>query len=296
MGTEGSPAFSVMVVCYNHEHFARQALESVAAQTCQDLELVVTDDVSSDDTRRVITDWIAETGYPARTVFNEENTGLPALLNAVIPTLRGDYVIVLAGDDWMLPDRLERQLRRFEQSGPETALVYSDVLKVFPDGEPMGIWREGGDRPEGDVYLRLFRDNFVPAASATMRRSAYDVVGPYDETLPIEDYDMWLRVSQHFEVAYEPGVVACYRQHDAALTKTLGIRSLLSAHRSVEKHLGTDRRVDRAVRQRMAVIALKMHSRGDDPDLARRYLRSAVVRYPSPHVVRAVVTAHVRRG
>ena len=211
------PAVSVLLTSYRHEPYVEQALDSVAAQTFQDLELIVTDDCSPDGTAERIRGWLARTGYKARFIHNTRNIGICAVRNRALAMARGIYVCGLAGDDWYEPDRLERQHGFFSSLPEDVAFIYSDVKLVDPVG---ALWKPsflqhclgpGVTPPEAGIFERLLRGNFLPAVGVMIRRSALDSVGGYDESLAYEDYDMWLRLSHAYAVRFFPGVVANYR-------------------------------------------------------------------------------------
>ncbi len=213
---EPSVSCSVLLVTYNDEPLVRQALDAIAAQTWTDAELIVIDDASSDGTVAIIRDWLAATGWPAQFLANEVNVGICANLNRGLAIASGRFVCSVSGDDWMEPDRLERQVGFFVTLPESVGLVYSDV-RVWNDRGQLRstTYVQGylGDAPppEGRILEGLFSMNPIPAAGAMIRRSALDAVGPYDEALLYEDYDMWLRLADAFEVRWLPGVVANWR-------------------------------------------------------------------------------------
>src|SRR5688500_13631139 len=103
------PRATVVVTCFNQEQWIAQALDSVAAQTERDLQLIVTDDGSSDGSRARIDQWLAGHDVRGELVASDRNVGLPAMLNRAMGRFRGRYVVVLNGDDWMEPGRVESQ-------------------------------------------------------------------------------------------------------------------------------------------------------------------------------------------
>jgi glycosyltransferase involved in cell wall biosynthesis len=218
-----APAASVLLICHDDEDMVEQALESVAAQTFTDFELIVVDDRSADGTAALIRAWLARTGFPAVFLAHETNVGLCASLNEGLAIACGGYVISISGDDWMEPDRLANQVGFFSGLPADVGLVYSDVRVVDLVGagrDPSYLHGYLGDAPppQGRVFDEILAGNPIPAAGAMIRRSALDAVGPYDERFIFEDYDMWLRLADRFEVRCLPVVVGNYRILESSMS------------------------------------------------------------------------------
>jgi glycosyltransferase involved in cell wall biosynthesis len=208
-----APAISVVVGAYNHAAFVEECLESVRAQSFRDFELIVFDDCSSDRTAERIREWSARTKTPLTLIVNETNMGICASRNRALAKARGKYVSTLAADDMYEPDKLERQYRFFKSCPSSVAVVYSDITELDLDGTPLPAPSHAPLLvPEGDMFDALLRRNFIPAPAVMMRRSALDEIGGYDETLAFEDYDMWLRLADRFELRFCPGRVTRKRK------------------------------------------------------------------------------------
>jgi glycosyltransferase involved in cell wall biosynthesis len=209
------PTVSVLVTTHNHADFVWECLESLASQTFSDFEVIITDDASSDGTADLITAWLALGKLPSRFIRNETNRGICANRNTALSLATGRLVCSLSGDDAYEPDRLAVQVDCFMKEPPATAVVYSDMRRVDAKGRELGTYLDfylGKERPpQGDVFRRLLGKSFVPAPATMVRRAALDAVGPYDEGLFFEDYDMWLRLSRHYSFRYLPGCLVRYR-------------------------------------------------------------------------------------
>jgi hypothetical protein len=212
----GRPKVSVLVTTYNHAPFVRECLDSLTAQSFRDLEIIITDDASSDGTPDLIQAWLDETHSPARFLRNPVNRGICANRNTAISLAGGEFLCSLSGDDAYEPERIARQVECFAGRAPDVAVVYSDMRMIDARGRDLNIsfldYRLGKEpAPENSVFDRLLRDCFVPAPAAMIRRTCLDAVGPYDETLFYEDYDMWLRLSARFRFCFLPGCLLRYR-------------------------------------------------------------------------------------
>lgn len=227
-----APTVSVLVTTYNHVNFVRECLDSLLSQTFRDFEVIITDDASSDGTADRIAAWLSAHALPARFLRNETNRGLCANRNTALALARGRFICSLSGDDAYEPERLERQVACFMREPPDVALVYSDMRRVDAAGRDLGasfIETELGDEPppEGDVFGRLMRGCFVPSPAAMVRKSAFDSVGPYDESLFYEDFDMWLRLGHRYRLRYLPDRLVRYRVLADSMSHSLGLRPKL---------------------------------------------------------------------
>jgi glycosyltransferase involved in cell wall biosynthesis len=210
------PKVSVLVTTYNHAPFVRESLNSLTAQSFRDFEIVITDDASTDGTAELIQQWLDETCTTAYFFRNQVNRGICANRNSALSIASGEFLCSLSGDDAYEPERIARQLECFTHQPPDVAVVYSDMRMVDARGRDLGIsflaYALGKEpAPESGVFDRLLHGCFMPAPAAMIRRSCLNDVGPYDETLSYEDYDMWLRLSALFPFCFLPGYLVRYR-------------------------------------------------------------------------------------
>lgn len=223
------PAVTVIALCFNHARFLTECLDSIASQTFQDFQLIVTDDCSKDDSAQLIESWLASHRPDALFIRHSLNVGLCKTLNEALLQSRGEFISMIATDDAWEPDKIERQLAVARQAGPQVAVVYSDASRMDEDGvrlEKNFIESHTPEctRPSGQVFAELADRNFIPAMSTLIRRSALVDVGMYDERLAYEDYDMWLRLASRYEFVYSSAVVARYRIVSTSLVRTIFVK------------------------------------------------------------------------
>jgi glycosyltransferase involved in cell wall biosynthesis len=218
------PAISVLVTTYNHERWVLEALDSLRAQSFEDYEVIITDDCSSDRTVEVIRAWLERTGFSATLIINDHNKGIAAVRNAALEVARGEFVCSLSGDDCYHPQRLELQHAALTRFPAEVAGIFSDMRLIDPEGQPLGqTWLESVGAapppPPERVFRRLLVSSFLPAPATMVRRDALNRVGRYDESLVFEDYDMWLRLSDQFELRFVAELLVDYRIHPESLSR-----------------------------------------------------------------------------
>ncbi len=198
---------SVLIPCYNHQEFVSQTINSVMNQTFDDFELIVIDDGSKDNSVSIIRNLQKEFKFK---FISRPNKGLVPTVNELIGLSSGDYYTIFASDDVMLPNRLERQVS-FLDSNPGFAMCHSGCEWIDEKGE--FIKTDCKINPTGYVFPELLKGDFIIAPSVMIRKSVLEDVGKYDESLQIEDYDMFLRIAHKYPIGYLNEVLVQYRQH-----------------------------------------------------------------------------------
>ena len=219
------PAVTVIALCYNHARFVLECLDSIAAQSCRDFELIVTDDCSRDGSADLIADWIARHHPQATFIRHQRNRGLCATLNEALAASSGEFISMIATDDVWEPNKIAVQLAAMRAASADVAVVYSDASQIDEDSVRLPLdfmthHRPDVTPPSGEVFSALANGNFIPAMSTLIRRSAIDAVGGYDERLTYEDYDMWLRLSARYRFLFLPGAPARYRHVATSMVRT----------------------------------------------------------------------------
>jgi O-antigen/teichoic acid export membrane protein/glycosyltransferase involved in cell wall biosynthesis len=209
-----NPAVSVIVTTYNYGHYLAEALTSVQCQTFTDWELIVIDDGSCDDTPTIVERFLAD---PRVRYHRIEHAGPSAARNLGLRLARAPLVAFLDADDLWLREKLERQVALFE-ADPTLGVVYSRRLLIDEQGREL-VFREA-ELQRGQVLEAMFRNNFVCFSSAMVRRSVFEVVGSFDEKLPLAvDYDLWLRVARRYRFDYVDKPLVKYRTGHANLSR-----------------------------------------------------------------------------
>ncbi len=207
-----APRVSVLIAAYDAAAFLQPTLDSVLDQTFGDLEVVVVDDGSRDDTAGVVRR--AMIADPRVRLIVQENRGLSATRNVGVRAARGDLVAFLDHDDLWHREKLAAQVARMD-ADPHTAVVSCYSALIDEEHRALG-WRFGGDA-NGDVYDEMLVWDIVSGGSvALVRRAALEAVGPFDESLAIrEDWDMWIRLARHYRFATVPRVLVGYTRTPA---------------------------------------------------------------------------------
>ena len=245
---------SVVIPCYNQAGFVGEAIESVLKQTYPNVEVIVVDDGSSDNTKEVATRF-SDVRY-----IRQSNHGLSRARNTGIRVSKGSYLVFLDADDRLLPKALESGLNCFH-AHQECAFVFGTHTYINSDGislDNLNTPSSGANlyiaqlRGNKDHYCSLLYGNYIGMHSTVMyRRDIFQVVKGFDQSLDAaEDYELYLRITRKYPIYFHSTVVAKYRFHDSNMTKNpeLMLRSVLSVLRSQRKYVKADKKFMEAYR------------------------------------------------
>jgi glycosyltransferase involved in cell wall biosynthesis len=201
-----NPLVSVVIATYNMGEYLPHAVQSVLDQSYTNVEIIVIDDGSTDDTRDRIKPYLCD--GRVRYLY-QENKGQTVAKNRGFMESKGTYVALLDADDVWFPDKLEKQIPCFSLS-PDIGVVYTDVECIDEHGDVLQGWKR--NCYSGRISGRLLIDNFVPLSSVLIRRDCLDKVGMFDEKYRMGiDYDLWLRMSAYYDFYYLDAVTFQYR-------------------------------------------------------------------------------------
>jgi glycosyltransferase involved in cell wall biosynthesis len=191
-----SPKVSIILPTYNRAHIIEKAIQSVLNQTYQDFEIIIIDDGSKDDTKKIIRGF-QEKDNRIKYIRFEENKGAAAARNAGIKMSKGEYITFQDSDDEWVIDKLEKQMKIIETSS-ENIVVYC------------GFWRIDGDEKtyipdikisnrEGNIHKELLKGNFVDTPSILLPKKNLEKIGMFDENLSrLQDWDLVIRLSRYY--------------------------------------------------------------------------------------------------
>ena len=209
---------SVVIPTYNYSQFILDAVESVLAQDVRDLEIILVDDGSTDNTSDIIRPYTDRVKY-----INQANAGLSAARNTGISHSNGEFILFLDADDVLGPYSITSQVAYLERNPAAFVAVCENKLFREKDNngkpKPFGTWALF--RRNLPVHLCYF--NIAPPHAFLFRRQAIIETGWFDEQLTAcEDYDFWLRAAvRGFVPQYNDSAMVYYRRHPASMSANL---------------------------------------------------------------------------
>lgn len=198
-----NPLVTVICSCYNHENFVIESLNSVINQDYKNIELIIVDDFSSDNSKKVIENWILNHPEIAF-IANKKNLGITKSFNNALKSAKGKYIIDLAADDILMPNCVELQLKKFENSSfKNLGIVYGNAELIAENDDFISLYFDIETSKKiktGNVYLSVLEGfQKICSVSAMAKKSVYEQLKGYDESLVYEDLDFWIRASRVFD-------------------------------------------------------------------------------------------------
>ena len=256
------PVVSINLCCYNSEKYLSETLQSIAAQTYRNWELVIVNDGSTDSTESIIFAFRAQ-GYPV-VYHSQKNEGIAASRNKAIELSRGDFIAFIDHDDIWMPELLERQLAAFDK---DTILVYGNfITRDMTEGKEYMSFDPDSEFYSGRVTGELVKKNFILIETAVVRvaavRSLEELFDP--KLLMADDIDFLIRLSLTGNFKYTRDVCMVYRMHPGNVTMTRGHHYVHDLSYMIKKYRGKmDRRMLRdLVRQYIITVKIDLSSAG----------------------------------
>lgn len=213
-----TPLVSVICISFNHAAYVREALDSVVGQTYPSVELVVVDDASTDNSREIITAWMAQ--HPGvRFISMPENGGNCKAFNTAFRETTGQYVIDLSADDILMPGRVERGVT-FLEAHPEVGVQFTDAERIDATGRHLGYHSDRFPHhtiPQGKIFREILSRYFINSPTCMIRRTVLEALDGFDESLAYEDFDFWVRSSSRTDYAYCPEPLVRRRELPASM-------------------------------------------------------------------------------
>lgn len=243
---ENNPLVSIIVITYNSSKYVLETLESAKAQTYQNIELIVSDDSSTDNTIEICRNWIEknkERFEHTQLITVPENTGIPANCNRGIEASKGEWIKLIAGDDLLLPNAIENNISFIKKYNEKIHFLFSNVKKMNENGvaiqnnpstdENKKTNKFFLSKPQNQYKLLIKGEIFIPAATGFIKKQTILDIGGFDEEIRFcEDYPMWIKATKYsYKLHRMNEITVKYRIHSGSV---MGNKSL-NYHRSMKK-------------------------------------------------------------
>jgi glycosyltransferase involved in cell wall biosynthesis len=244
-----APAVSVVIATYNRANYLAETIDSVLGQSFQKFELILVDDGSTDETRRIVAPYGSRVRY-----LYQQNRGPSAARNLGARNASAGWISIQDSDDLCLPNHLET-LYGYADKHPESGMVFANGSYLGgPAHNRETIIPAAKSRRLADEGVRLedlFDKSIVRLQAALISKRCYDDVGGHDESLRISmDLDLTFRLISRYPVAYLDEVVFSYRRHSGNISGNQELRlsenirvieKLVTQNYQAEKLLGKRR-------------------------------------------------------
>ncbi|SNS33193.1 glycosyltransferase [Pseudomonas segetis] len=213
-----SPLVTVIIASYNHAQYIEESIKSVLAQTYPNIELMVIDDGSSDDSVERISALQQQHGFYFKA---QQNQGLSRTLNQAIALSKGSLIAPFGSDDIMFPERIALQVAHMA-TAPEAGICAGNIERIDSQGRVRERQRIRAARRMDFDAVFLKTEPIAPAPTLLFRREALEKVGGFNPEIRLEDLYIELKITQagyYIDVLQE--VLAQYRMHDTNTYKNL---------------------------------------------------------------------------
>jgi len=223
------PLVSVIIPAYNHELYIEEALQSVIDQTYKNIELIIINDGSTDKTAEIIKKFIKINQDKNIQFVDKQNEGVCKTMNKGLVIASGEYFAFLASDDKWTENKLEVQIS-FMENNKNIGLVCSDAYFTKFDLSTNIKWsnyKEGINQyfkkgiQNCNMHEVLLSRPLICAVTVMLRREIFNEVDYFDEQLPGEDTDLWLRVARKYPVGYIDQPLVYYRMHRTNISNNM---------------------------------------------------------------------------
>ena len=216
-----TPLVTIVVVSYNHAKYIIENLDSIKAQTYTNIELIVADDASSDDSVIVFDNWLIENEYTAKKNYHTKNTGLATVLNECVEMATGKYIKLIAADDQLCFDYIERCVNKLVLD--KTELVFTNAYEIDENSKIVNENYFNILYYDNIIEMEnlLLKNNFISGSTLMTSLNLYQKIGKYYSKTLLEDYNLVLRaVTNNYFISSLNENLIKYRRHGDNITST----------------------------------------------------------------------------
>jgi glycosyltransferase involved in cell wall biosynthesis len=189
------PSVSIILPTYNRSNLLDRSIKSVLDQTCKDFELIIVDDCSCDSTEKLVSSFNDER---INYIRHKENKGVAAARNTGLQFAKGTFIAFQDDDDEWLPDKLEKQVKCFENT-PEAGIIYTATMVVKGNRKRFVPCFQTRNKRQ-NIISNIAEYYFLTLQATLIKRECFEKTGSFDEQFPVfEDWDMLFRLGRYYQ-------------------------------------------------------------------------------------------------
>ncbi|MGP1561262.1 MAG: glycosyltransferase family 2 protein [Helicobacteraceae bacterium] len=260
---------SIIIPCYNYEKYVTVAIESVLNQTYKNIELIVINDGSTDNSAEVIQDLANKHGF---TFIDQKNAGVTATCARGLDLAHGEFVKFFDADDILSPDFISKTVA-FLQANTQYAMVYSRAFLIDKAGNKIQTKQDNCKNcVSGFIFKDLVQDCFIVLPTTLIRTQAARDVGGFELGIALQDYQLWLKIAKKYQIGFLDEALCFYRDHGVSLSKNHSFM-INRVHQTYEL-FANEPCVQKKLR-RVYPLWFRILSKTPDKALAKKYMRLA---------------------
>lgn len=270
---DGSELISVILPTYNRENSIKVAIDSVLSQTYSNIELIIVDDASTDNTKDIV---MSIKDSRIRYIRHEKNKGAAAARNTGIKASKGLYIAFQDSDDKWLPRKLEKQVDLILNTPDRVGAVFSSFIRVgLNQSEKVVPEISNRKSIQGNIFQNMLKENIIGVPAIMIKKNCFKKVGYFNENLPaLEDWELFLRISKYYDLLFidEPLV----RTFESPNSVSKNMKSHAIALQYILKTNFNDIAKNKDLLAYYYYKIGKYHIGGHEPELSREWLVKAI--------------------
>lgn len=226
---EELPLVTVFTLVYNTGNYVIDALESVRLNNYPNIQHIIIDDLSSDDSLKTVETWIDQNDYKCTFIKHRENRGVCKSLNEVLALATGKYMFGIS-DDLLMPEFIHTSVKELESAGEDYCLSFCDSDVIDEVGNALGIGHYNSHNISFDAlpiehpFSSIIQSNFINGVGAFYRTRCLREIGGYDESLYFEDWDINIRLLMKYKIKGINRKLTKYRRRKNSISETKNAR------------------------------------------------------------------------
>lgn len=248
---------SIIIPAFNSEKYIRESVDSALGQIYKNIEVIVVDDGSTDNTKKVLEPYIVRNKI--RYIY-QKNNGLSAARNLGIKAAKGEFIAFLDADDIFLPEKVRKQIEYLENN-PKCDMNYCGIYHFY-ENKPQNFFKLNYKYFSGnEVFKELLWKNFINPLSVVFKRETIEKYGMFDETFRrTEDWEYWVRLAwQGAKFCFLPDILAKYRINRKSMTYEKS--GVLQRQKEVEIFVNLKQKMSAEKRKKYKINAVIWHHR-----------------------------------
>lgn len=218
------PLVSILVPVFNHSEYIEECLDSILNLDYPNVELVLCDDGSKDDSYAKVKSWLARNQSVRAKLLTQKNQGVCKTLNRLIKESSGEYISICASDDLLTSNCFTERVKLLEQNSAKLACIGDATLinensQKIAESAMKTLYGSDFKCLQLDIVTELVLRWSIVGPSLLINRQAYDKYGFYDESFLIEDREFYLRLLADNVLIFIPDVVSKYRIHESNISR-----------------------------------------------------------------------------
>jgi glycosyltransferase involved in cell wall biosynthesis len=283
------PLVSIVIPTFNRANLLLRSIQSVIDQSYSNIEILVVDDCSSDNTKDVV-----ESFHDDRIRYfrHEKNLGAVAARNTGIAKARGEYIAFQDSDDFWLPSKLERQMRVFSSSPLSLGVVFTSYWLIDNGRKTFCPRASLAKQSNGKIHEALLRENFVNGPTSVVRKACFEKAGVFENLPRFQEWGLWLRISKYYEFKHiNQPLVYAYRQSDSISKNTTA--TIIARKNLLAKYYDELKKTPKLLSQHFFEVGYPLLVNGQTIE-ARSYFKRAIRTYPfKPKLILSFIFSYI---